>query len=265
MLDNRLALSKIFSSILFLTRQGLAFRGHQEKTSNLYQFLVLRCQDVSELKNWMNREGCKWLHHKIVDKIIGLFANEIRKNILSEIKSAKYYALTNNETSDITKLEQVSICIWIVNEDLLINEYFMELYVTPNTKSDTLLKLVTEFLEKQNLDIHDLRGQCYDGASNVSGRITAGLQIRIREIEPRAVYVHCSVHCLNLSIQDSLEKIANVRNVIGIIKDCINFIPDSPKRLNEFKDIKLENTPLLSPLCPTRYIIKNNNYIFNFL
>lgn len=199
MLDNRVALSKIFSSVQFLGRQGLAFRGHEDKTSNVYQWLRVRSQDVPELKSWMNRDGHKWLHHQIIDEIISLFAAKIRNKILLEIKSSKYYALMIDETSDIAKLEQVSICLRVVKEDLLISEYFMEFQAVQNTKSETLKNLVLQFLGKQTLDIHDMRGQCYDGASNVSGRIT-GLQTLIRQIESRAMFVHCSTHCVSLSV-----------------------------------------------------------------
>ena len=101
------------------------------------------------------------------------------------------------------------------------------------------------------MDIHNLRGQCYDGASNVSGRVT-GLQTRIRSVEPRALFVHCCAHNLSLCVQDSLEEIIQIRNIIGMIKDMINFIRDSPKRLTEYKNIKPANTPLLSQYCPTR-------------
>ena len=37
MLENRAALKAIFTSVLYLGRQGLALRGHEEKNSNLHQ------------------------------------------------------------------------------------------------------------------------------------------------------------------------------------------------------------------------------------
>ncbi|XP_031781362.1 zinc finger MYM-type protein 1-like [Nasonia vitripennis] len=252
MMENRTALNKIFSTIMLLAKQGLAFRGHEDKYSNLHQLLLLRCEDVPELKTWMARSGHKWLHHEVVNEIIALMANEIRKLILNKIMLAKYYSIMIDETSDITRVEQVSICIRIVNDDFSVNEYFMGFFETKDTKSETLYELVTDFLATNNLNIKHLRGQCYDGASNMSGRIT-GLQTRIRETEPRALFVHCSAHSLSLCVQDSLEDLTVVRNVIGTIKDLINFIRDSPKRLNEFKELKEDDSPLLSAYCPTRW------------
>ena len=131
------------------------------------------------------------------------------------------------------------------------SEYFMCFLETANTKAETLFKLITEFLESENLKISNLRGQCYDGAANMSGEIS-GLQTRIQKLEPRALYVHCSAHSLNLFLQDSLENIGEVKIVIGILKDLINFIQDSPKRFKEFNNLKSEDSPNLTQLCPTR-------------
>ncbi|CAK1596196.1 unnamed protein product [Parnassius mnemosyne] len=160
-----------------------------------------------------------------------------------------------DETSDIKRLEQVSICFRSVAEDLTLNEYFIGFYDTKDTKAETLFEIVTDVIEESGLSIANLRGQCYDGASNVSGKIT-GLQTRIREVEPRALHVHCLAHSLNLVVQDSMEDIILIKNFIGIIKDLLNFIRDSPKRLGRFHDLQSEKSPDLTPFCPTRWTMR---------
>ena len=138
MLNNRIALNKIFSTILVLAKQGLALRGHDDENSNLHQILKVRCEDVPELKNWMNRQGYKWVHNTIVNEIVDMMAEEIRQKILFEIKKEKYFALMLDETSDISKLEQVSVCDRSVDENLSVHEYSMAFFSTPNAKSETL-------------------------------------------------------------------------------------------------------------------------------
>jgi len=112
---------------------------------------------VPELRHYMNRDGYKWLHNQSVNEILDLMANEIRKKISSEIKAANYYALTIDETSDVSKLEQISICVRTVNEDLSISEYFMTFCNISNTKSETLHNLVANFLKEINLRFKYLR------------------------------------------------------------------------------------------------------------
>lgn len=143
------------------------------------------------------------------------------------------------------------MCLRIVNDDLLVSEYFMGFLERANTKAETLFKLITGFLENEELKINNLRGQCYDGASNMSGEIS-GLQTRIQELKPRALYVHCSAHSLNMCVQDSLENITELKLVIGVLKELLNFIRDSTKRFNEFDNLKSEDSPNLTQFCPTR-------------
>lgn len=45
---------KLLSSVRFLARQGLAFRGHIETfEGNLYQLLVLGAEENHQVKEWL--------------------------------------------------------------------------------------------------------------------------------------------------------------------------------------------------------------------
>ena len=44
----------------------------------------------------------------------------------------------------------------------------------------------------------------------------AGVQAKIKEISPLAVYTHCYAHCLNLSIASTCN-LQEVRNLVGLI------------------------------------------------
>ena len=61
-----------------------------------------------------------------------------------------------------------------------------------------------------------IRGQGYDGAANMSGE-TSGLQARVKAVSPRAAYVHCASHCLNLVIMTS-SKLQPIRNMTDKLK-----------------------------------------------
>ncbi|XP_067213479.1 zinc finger MYM-type protein 1-like [Linepithema humile] len=251
MVEAREALRKIFSTINFLVRQGLAFRGKTDESSNVLKLLQLRAEDVSILKKWLGQTKFKWTHKDSINEILHLMAKEILNKQLAKIKKAKYFSIIIDETSDITRFEQVSFSIRIVLDDMTIEEIFMGFYETPSTTAEILFNIVKDILARFDLDIHNLRGQCYDGAANVSGRIT-GLQARIKESEPRALYVHCNAHNLNLVVQDGMQCISSVKNFIGVVKELINFIRDSPKRQGHFKELQSDISPALTQFCPTR-------------
>ena len=74
------------------------------------------------------------------------------------------------------------------------------------------------FLEENNIPLATMRGQGYDGASNMSSD-RVGVQARIRHKAPLATYVHYSGHCLNLVISKSCA-LPEVRNVIDCVKNA---------------------------------------------
>ena len=87
---------------------------------------------------------------------------------------------------------------------------------------------IVKSLHDMGFDIENLRGQGYDGASAMSSSIQ-GVNGRIREIAPLALYSHCKSHVLNLSIASSCKQM-NIRNMISFLNEVYLFLANSPKR-----------------------------------
>ena len=71
-------------------------------------------------------------------------------------------------------------------------------------------------------------GQDYDGASVVTGKL-GGVQKLIKDIAPRAVYMHCSNHSLDLVLSYACT-LQVIRIFFGTVNNVITFINASPKR-----------------------------------
>ena len=84
-----------------------------------------------------------------------------------------------------------------------------------------------------SLDPSNIRGQAYDGASVMSSG-KEGVQAKIKEISPLALFTHCYAHCLNLSIAATCL-LSEVRNLIGLINETYLFLNNSPKRQKLFQ------------------------------
>ena len=54
-------------------------------------------------------------------------------------------------------------------------------------------------LTKAELNLENLREQGYDGAGNISGKVKGASTIILNKY-PKATYVHCRPHVLNLAI-----------------------------------------------------------------
>ena len=283
MIEARKVLAKIFETIQFIAREGIAFRGDYVKEehaehSKFTRLIELRANDIPELKSWLHRTSHKWFHHSIVEEILNLMADFILRKIISEVQTQKYFAIMIDETSDLSRLEQVCISFRYVTDELVIKEDFVGFYETGNTQADTLFNIAKDVVLRFGLDMENIRGQCYDGASNVSGHIS-GLQTRILEVSPTALFVHCVAHRLNLVVQDALTSITEIRNFIGTAQDLITFVKGSPRRLAVFSDIaktqdeqlrlqpkqkekteqkekKIKKTNTLLSYCPTRWCVR---------
>lgn len=106
------------------------------------------------------------------------------------------------------------------------------------------------------IDCEFLYGQGYDGASNMSGQFQ-GVQAHIRVKYPKAIYVHCAAHSLNLAVSTA-SNLKAIRNCLGIIEKLYNFF-NTPKR-NHVLLSTIENSDVdqkiktLKKLCATRWV-----------
>ena len=128
------------------------------------------------------------------------------------------------------------------------------------------MKIIEDVLCRLSLPLSDCRGQCYDGASSMSGRLS-GVQARIREKCEKALYVHCCAHSLNLALQDASRSVSMIRDILDLVRDLNNVVRASAKRRGIFEKIRneldngeLANSPhslhSLRPLCPTRWTVR---------
>lgn len=162
------------------------------------------------------------------------------RKVLASIKKTEHFSIMVDETSDSSIHEQVSFCIRTVDDSLIINEDFIGLYETPNTESQTLFSILKDVFARLDLSMDNLRGQCYDGVSIMRGKFK-GLKKLVLDIQPKARYVHCTAHSLNLAVVDSLRHLMSMRDIMALAKDLINTVRESNKRMGLFRSIRCES------------------------
>ncbi len=106
-----------------------------------------------------------------------------------------------------------------------------------STTSTVIVTTITDVLLRMNLSISNCRGQCYDGASSMSGS-RSGVAIQLSQLEPKALYTHCYGHSLNLAIQDTLKGLKIMRDTLDTVYEITKLIKKSPKREAIFKKIQ---------------------------
>jgi len=76
--------------------------------------------------------------------------------------------MTVNGTQNISGIEQQSICLRYIDDNLEPQQKFIGMYEIPETTKNTIVKCIADVLLRLNLTLYMLRGQTYDGAANMS-------------------------------------------------------------------------------------------------
>ncbi|XP_008184846.1 52 kDa repressor of the inhibitor of the protein kinase-like [Acyrthosiphon pisum] len=128
------------------------------------------------------------------------------------------FSVLADETTDISVTEQLALCV---------NESFLKFIQVHSLSGKNLADSILNGLISCGIDCDFLYGQGDDGASNMSGQFQ-GVQAHIRSKYPKALYVHCAAHSLNLAVSTA-SNIKPVRNCLGIIEKLYVFF-NTPKR-----------------------------------
>ena len=99
---------------------------------------------------------------------------------------------------------QVVVALRWVDNDLSVHEEFIGLYAVSSIESSSLVHVIKDTLLRLGLPMTKIRGQCYDGASNMRG-IRNGVAKLIQDEEPRGVFTHCYGHSLSLAAKDTIQ------------------------------------------------------------
>ena len=150
------------------------------------------------------------------------------------------------------------------------------MYQLEKTDAETITSSLKDILLRCNLKTEDLRWQTYDSAANMPGCLN-GVAARILSENPRALYVYCANHRLDLALKDCPKASKIIRDSLDSVQDLAVFIRSSPTRMAQYQHIASDledtlsnnNTQVKSPhlLCPTRWTVRTkaisaiiNNY-----
>ena len=138
-----------------------------------------------------------------------------------------------------------------------IKECLLSFIYLERATATAISQKILETLTSLSIDVSNIRGQVYDGAAVMSSEI-AGVQAKIKEVSPLALYTHCYSHCLNLSIAAACG-VPEVRHLITLINQAYLFLNNSSKRQRMFEIVLKTYMPdcshsKLPGLCKTRWV-----------
>ena len=201
----------------------------------------------------------------IQNEVIHIYACKLREKLTNQLKanSLPFTIIADEVTDYHANQEILSVCVRFVDltcpQKPKIKECLINLVNIERANASTISQKILESISHPSVSLNarNIRGQAYDGAAVMSSKI-AGVQAKIKEVSPLALYTHCFAHSLNLSIAASC-KVQEVRNLIGLINESYLFVNNSPKRQRFFERALSVYLPAsahskLSGLCKTRWV-----------
>ena len=271
--DNREILRCCAEAILFCGRQCIALRGDVEKVDaqcnpgNFLATMKVIANHSDIVKKHLEKpcqSNATYLSPDTQNQLIDIIGKKIiQKSLVDEVKKAKFFTILVDEVTSFNT-EIMPLCVRFVDANSDIREEFLEFSHLTRVTGEAIAERICLDLEALDLDISNVRGQGYDGASSMSSE-RVGVQARIRERSPLATYTHCSGHCLNLVISHSCG-LPIVRNVLDKVKATSLFFLKSPKRNGLLIEVVTKNViemgrrkPLID-LCKTRWAERHSAF-----
>lgn len=278
-MENREKLISIIEIIKFCGRQELGFRGTNDSgpisvsdpepdinDGNFRALLRMRAKTDTLLKSHLEKSGlnAKYISPTVQNEFIRICGSIIKKNIVQSITESGMFSILADETTDVSRIEQMTLCIRYIdlnkNGEHVVKEDFLGFVPVKILTGKGLSVLILETLRDLGINCSMMVGQGYDGAAAMSGSFK-GVQAEIRKKYPCALYVHCSSHCLNLALSHSC-KVQSIRNCIGTIKSIGSFLKLSAKRTALLQEKIKQKCPeanwsRLVLMCETRWVEKH--------
>ncbi|KAL4616285.1 hypothetical protein ACB092_07G187600 [Castanea dentata] len=239
--NNRLRLKTSIECAQWLAFQACAFRGHDESLDSknrgnfieLIKFTSTFNDKIASVVLKNAPRNVKYTSPTIQKEILHILASNVRNAIREEIGDAKFCVLVD-EARDESKREQMAIILRFVDKNGFLKEHFFHVVHVRDTTALTLKKEICDVLSRYNLHIENIRGQGYDGASNMCGEWN-GLQALFLKECPYAYYVHCMAHRLQLALVTVSREVKVVHQFFDHLTNIINLAVGSNKRNDELQ------------------------------
>ncbi len=274
--SNVKVIESLFKVAILCGKQGLAMRSHRDdrvlwedeceggNEGNFIQLVRFRAETDKVLAHHLSKcpRNARYTSKTIQNELLKVVGDRIQNDILEEVKCANFYSIIADEVTDVSNKEELSFVIRYIH-DGHIREVFVDFVEVERITGKVLGEAILKWLRDHNISPADMRGQCYDGASNMAGA-RSGVKSIVQKDAPKAMYIHCAAHRLNLAIMSAcgIQAFKNAESYVGEIARFYRFSPKRQRLLD--KAIEASSQMLkakkLKDLCRTRWVERINSY-----
>uniref|UniRef100_A0A7N0RAE9 Zinc finger MYM-type protein 1-like n=1 Tax=Kalanchoe fedtschenkoi TaxID=63787 RepID=A0A7N0RAE9_KALFE len=173
----------------FLLCQGLIFRGDDESESsenmgNFHELLAWLDEFNDDVKQivFKNAQGSYQMTCGGIQKdLINSCAKETTKLIIEEVKD-DFFGILVDESSDASGEEYLAVCLRYIDRKGRLIERFLGIVHVEDTTAASLKSAIQSLLMGHSLSMSKIRGQSYNGASNMKDLLNNALQRKDQDI-----------------------------------------------------------------------------------
>ncbi|XP_076886941.1 uncharacterized protein LOC143536957 [Bidens hawaiensis] len=254
--------------------KDVAFRGHDESEESLYrgnfiEFLKVFGELSEEIGKVIlgNAPGNNQMTSPSIQKeLCNCFAEEVLKRIFEELNDDVFSILVD-ESRDISKKEQMAVVLRYVDKLGFVKERFIGLVHVMETTALSLKAAIDDLFARHNLSIGRVRGQGYDGASNMSVNVVGGSCKRIdllRESQRESLGLNYEVETgsgknqeLSLARAGDTRWSSHEKTILRLLTlyHCVIDVLEYIEKSGEFSNYQNESRGL-------QEVIKTFNFVF---
>lgn len=169
-----------------------------EKTrATLTQVLVLRPNDIGGRCEYIKDRH--YLSHDITNELIRDIVLMIIRQMLENVSCRQWFSVDYDGTADGPSEDQLCITIQTVDESYEIREDLLGLYYPSRQSAVSIGEVSLDVSSCCGLSMASCREQGYYEVNSMAG-LHPGVATLLLQ-QPKAMFVHCSAHCLDLVIQ----------------------------------------------------------------
>ena len=181
------------------------------------------------------------LFHQTVTQRIDLISNTLK----TASNSLTFFTLAFDETTNILDTSQLSIFVRGVNDEMKINEDFLDVIgLKEKTTCSNVKDAIVKCAEDHGLDLKNLIGIATDGAPLMVGRNAGAVTLILSHIDSlkegssatdEMFICHCFLHLENLCAQ-----VLDMSHVMKVIVTTVNVIKHNALKHHQFQQYLIE-------------------------
>ena len=229
---------RIVSTVKFSSTRGMAFRGQNEQLCSKQNGDYLEIlQLISEFDPFLSNHSKVWQQRERqsiififynMQKVIQIMGEKVLSIITNEVKEAKYFSLSVYFTPDLCHVDQLTIILrYIEKSSHQVTERFLKFIPIESHIGEYRAKIVLQFLEQQGA--RALIHMAF-GVNLMTMLQTCQIDIKGCKLDPKAVYIPCAAHSLNLVGLCAVDSCVEAVNFFGILQKVYVFFSASTYR-----------------------------------